>query len=381
MDDVLKVAEEFVAQGTITNLREYGSGNINDTYLVSVNSGVQAQFILQRINTHVFNRPEWIIRNMRTFGAHMQQKLQNGANGSQPRHTTGSAKRVRHWEIPIIRPTRSQQDFHIDGQGSFWRAISFIAASRSYDTVQSENHAREAGYALGQFQSLVSDLDPGLLHDTLVGFHITPHYLAQYDATLATRPPVPATPEVRYCHNLIAKRRAWIPVLEEARTTGKLKVRTIHGDPKINNIMISDWNGQAISVVDLDTVKPGLVHYDIGDCLRSSCNPLGEETTDFEHVRFETDLAYAILDGYFSVAYEFLEACDYHYLYDAIRLLTFELGLRFFADYLAGNVYFKIRHPEHNLERAMVQFKLTESIEVQENSLRKIIADLQPVLI
>lgn len=376
MDLFTEVASQFVSHGAVVDIREYGSGNINDTYLVSVNSSIHEQFVLQRINTHVFTRPEWIISNMRIFGAHMQQKLQNDLNGARP----GSYHR-RHWEMPVIRPTRDQQDFYIDPQGSFWRAISFIAASRTYDTVQSENHAREAGYALGQFQSLVSDLNPELLYDTLQGFHITPHYLAQYDAAFANGVKVPESPELRYCHRMIAERRSWIPILEEARAQGKLRIRTIHGDPKINNIMISEDSGQAISVVDLDTVKPGLVHYDIGDCLRSTCNPLGEETTDFEHIRFETDLAYAILDGYLSVAYEFLEACDYHYLYDAIRLLTFELGLRFFADYLAGNVYFKVHYPEHNLARAVVQFKLTESIEAQEGSLRKIIADLKPVLI
>jgi len=130
-------------------------------------------------------------------------------------------------------------------------------------------------------------------------------------------------------------------------------------------------------MVDLDTVKPGLVHYDIGDCLRSGCNPLGEETEHCEAVRFEPELGRAILKGYLSQARDFLTGGDYDYLYDAIRLLAFELGLRFFTDYLAGNVYFKARRREHNLARALVQFKLTESIEFQAGALDAIIRDLR----
>jgi hypothetical protein len=120
-------------------------------------------------------------------------------------------------------------------------------------------------------------------------------------------------------------------------------------------------------------VKPGLVHYDIGDCMRSGCNPLGEETENWEAVKFDPTIGAAILEGYLSQACNFLTAADYKYLFDSIRLLAFELGVRFFTDYLAGNVYFKVRHQQHNLQRALVQFKLTESIETHEADIRHII--------
>jgi len=141
--------------------------------------------------------------------------------------------------------------------------------------------------------------------------------------------------------------------------------------------MLDTATGGAVALVDLDTVKPGLVHYDIGDALRSGCNPRGEETGDWEAVRFEPELCRAMFTGYLSQARDFLTETDYSYLYDAIRLLAFELGLRFFTDYLAGNVYFKARHPEHNLARALVQFKLTESIESQATAIGAIIRDLR----
>jgi Ser/Thr protein kinase RdoA (MazF antagonist) len=153
-------------------------------------------------------------------------------------------------------------------------------------------------------------------------------------------------------------------------------VRPIHGDPKVNNVMVDTATGCAVSLIDLDTVKPGLVHYDIGDCLRSGANLLGEETEQWDRVRFDPGVGRAILRGYLQQARDFLTDNDLAYLYDAMRLLAFELGLRFFTDYLAGNIYFKARHREHNLKRALVQFKLTESIEFQAPALQGLIREL-----
>jgi hypothetical protein len=125
--------------------------------------------------------------------------------------------------------------------------------------------------------------------------------------------------------------------------------------------------------VDLDTVKPGLIHYDIGDCLRSGCNPLGEDAPDWEAVHFDPEIGAAILEGYLAEAQAFLTPADYAHLFNSIRLIAFELGLRFFSDHLAGDTYFKVKYPGHNLHRALVQFKLTESIEAYEADIRHII--------
>jgi Ser/Thr protein kinase RdoA (MazF antagonist) len=241
--------------------------------------------------------------------------------------------------------------------------------------VQSAEHAREAGYGLGMFHHLISDLDPARLYDTLVGFHVTPGYLAHYERVLASAD-ILMSAEVRYGKQIVAARSGWASVLENALARGDLRLRPIHGDPKINNFMIDDATGRAISLVDLDTVKPGLVHYDIGDCLRSCCNPMGEETDRVDEVCFDLELCRAILEGYLSVADRFLDETDVAYLYDAVRLIAFELGLRFFTDYLEGDVYFKVQHREHNLQRALVQFKVMESIEAQEGAIRAIVTEL-----
>ena len=141
--------------------------------------------------------------------------------------------------------------------------------------------------------------------------------------------------------------------------------------------MIDDFTGYSIGIIDLDTVKPGLLHYDFGDALRSACNPAGEDEVDLAAVFFDIDLCAAFVEGYMKQATGFITEADKFYLFDAIHLITFELGLRFFQDYLAGDKYFKVRFEGHNLNRAKVQFKLCESIEANEKSIRKTITSYQ----
>ena len=365
LDHLAAAAGRFKPRGKVVDIRDYGHGNVHGTFLVTLDSESEKHFILQRINTQVFHRPELVMLNMRTCTEHVHKRLQRAP-----------LSEGRCWQTPYVLLSRDGLDHWIDPGGSFWRAISFIEGSQSFDIIQDIEHGREVGTALGMFQSLISDLPAERLADTLEGFHVTPRYLRHYDEVLARKGAV-KSPEVNYLLRFVSERRGWAPILEEARAQGRLSLRPIHGDPKVNNVMIDTATRRAISMVDLDTVKPGLVHYDIGDCLRSGCNPLGEETMRWETVRFEPDLCRAVLQGYLLLARDFLTENDYEYLYEAIRLIAFELGLRFFTDYLEGNVYFKARHGEHNLARALVQFKLTESIEFQRATIDAIIRDMR----
>lgn len=352
-------AERFLPQAASFEVEPFGQGNVNATYLVT--PGTSERFILQRINTHVFRAPTLVMGNIRTVTEHIRQS---------PLPCPG-----RRFEVPTVRLTRDGSDHWTDANGGFWRALRFIENARSFDTIQGIDHAREVGYALGLFQSLISDLPADRLADTLEGFHITPAYLARFDAVCRHRP-LPTSAEVAHALEFVNQRRAWAGVLELAKARGELPLRPIHGDPKVNNVLLDTQSGRAVSLIDLDTVKPGLIHYDVGDCLRSCCNPLGEETERWEAVRFEPDLCRAILEGYLSLARRFLTPQDFDYLTASVRLIAFELGLRFLTDYLEGNVYFRARTPEHNLTRALVQFKLCESIERQAPAIDAIIREL-----
>ena len=363
MDELISVAERFKPSGEITEVREFGSGNVNGTFLVTLDSGEEKRFILQRINTAVFPRPERIMGNLRVIFGHVQGRLK-----AEP------LEAGRRWEVPRPLLTEDGRDHWIGPDGSFWRAISFIEGAQTFDTVQDAAHAGEVGHALGTFQSLLSDLPAGKLSAALEGFHVTPRYLAHFDKIMGKNRSR-KSPEMDYALKFVSERRKWAGVLEEAHEAGNLPLRPVHGDPKINNIMIDSATGRAVAMIDLDTAGPGLVHYDIGDCLRSSCNPLGEETGRWGEVRFDPDLCRAVLSGYLSMAGAFLTEGDYEYLYDAVRLIAFELGLRFLTDYLEGDVYFRVKEPEHNLRRALVQFKLAGSIESQEETIRAIIRE------
>ena len=357
MHNYTAIAQQFASSGQVNEVSEFGNGNINDTYLVTTDAIEENHFVLQRINTHVFRQPRLIMQNMRAFTEHMRRRASDEGHP---------------WKMPRVLTSQAGEDFYLDTDGNFWRAISFIHGAQSFDIIKDIRHAREVGHALGMFQDLISDLPINRLADTLEGFHIMPRYLQNFDRVLSQNE-FKSNAEVGYCLNFVSTRRDWAHILENAREQGKLPLRPVHGDPKVDNVMIEESTGNAISLVDLDTVKPGLIHYDIGDCMRSACNPLGEETEQWEAVYFDPQIGAAILEGYLTQARNFLIPADYDYLFDSIRLLTFELGLRFFTDYLAGNVYFKVKHSEHNLQRALVQFKLTESIEAHEADIRNII--------
>ena len=360
------MAQQFDVKGRLVTVESTGSGNVNDTYLVIFRTTFsEERFILQKINTKVFPNPAFIMENMKRVTEHVHRRLENEAHMAD-----------RIWQLPRVIPTKDGRDFVTDGDGDCWRAISLIASAHSYESVQSPEHAYEVGFVLGQFQRLISDIPPEQLHDTLVGFHITPGYLAKLDQALGTpegQTRLNSSTEAQRCHRFVLERRAWCSVLEEARSRGELKLRPIHGDPKIANVMIDDATGKGTCIVDLDTVKPGLIHYDFGDCLRSCCNPGGEEPSDLSKVYFDTDLCQTIVKGYMTFARQFLTDEDRHYLFDSIRLIAFELGLRFFADYVAGDQYFKVRYEGQNLNRARVQLKLCESIEAREPIIRKLL--------
>ena len=354
------VAKQFKPDTRIVRIEQYGSGNINSTYLVTLDR--QPPFILQRLNTKVFCQPELVMDNICILSDRVGGKL-------------NQSDLDRRWQIPQVLYTAQKQNHYVAEDGSFWRAMTFIDNSQSFDTIQNSQHGQEIGYGLGMFHRSVDELPATQLADTLEGFHITPVYLKHYLDVIAAKEIEPSD-EVDYCLKFISDRPKLPHVLENAKASGELKLRTIHGDPKINNIMIDCSTGKAVAMIDLDTVKPGLIHYDIGDCLRSGCNILGEETEHWEQVCFEPELARSILKGYLEVARDFLTENDCKYIYSSIRLLSFELGLRFFTDYLEGNTYFNAKHPKHNLARALVQFKLTQSIEEQQTAIEQTINDL-----
>ncbi len=343
---VEQAARAFVSSSVALTLEPLGRGLINDTYRVSEG---RDQWVLQRINRRVFPDPVAVMANVRQVTDHAARER---------RHRPDMPQR-----LPEVIPTRAGADVHRDEQGEFWRAITYIDNTHHLPRLNHPQQAEEVGRMLGWFHCLAGGLPAASLHDTLPGFHMTPGYLAAFDAVQATRAQRTDDDGLAGALAFVEARRAQAAVLESAREQGTLSVRVIHGDPKLDNVLFDRDTGRAVSLIDLDTVKPGLPHYDLGDCCRSCCNLAGE--TAGAAAVFDLGICAALLRGYWQEAASLLTASDRDYLFEAIRLLPFELGLRFLTDHLAGDLYFKVATRGENLVRARRQFELVTCIEAQ----------------
>ena len=345
------VISRFSVSGALLRADRFGSGLINDTYLCEFDDrGNPKKYILQHINKTVFKQPEEVMRNVEIVTAHIQDRLR----------TEGVED---PWSVtPGLVMTTSGGLYHRDQEGGIWRMFHFIETGAVFDTVQGPEHAYEVGRGLGRFQALVSDLPPEKLHDTLPGFHHTPAYLKLFDEAVKANTKGRAA-EVKEDIAFVRRRQTLAPVLVDAMQSGRVPLRVVHNDPKVNNILVHKETGKAVCMVDLDTVKPGTILFDFGDCVRSAANRVGEDAEDLRSVHLDPALAGAITRGYLHEAGSFLTPKELELLSVSVKVITFELGLRFLADYLRGDTYFKIKYPSHNLHRARVQFRLLESIE------------------
>jgi Ser/Thr protein kinase RdoA (MazF antagonist) len=356
------VISHFTLRGTLIKAERFGSGLINDTYFCEFSEGdTRRNYVLQRINTAVFRHPEHVMENVEVVTAHIVSRLL--AEGVQDPYTVTLA----------LIPTRYDgRTFYRDDSGAYWRMLHYIEAGTAFETVKDVRHGFEVGRGLGRFQSLVSDLSPEQLHDTLPGFHHTPRYLKEFDDAVKADVKNRAT-DINAEATFVSRWRYLAPLLTDLMNSGQIPVRVVHNDPKVNNVLIHKATGEALCMIDLDTVKPGIVHFDFGDCVRSAANSAGEDAEDISKVCLDLPLFEAVARGYLREVSGFLTEKEKEMLPASVKVITFELGLRFLTDYLRGDTYFRIKYPDHNLHRARVQFKLLESIEKAEEDITFIV--------
>ncbi len=350
------VLHAFCQDPSTCKVTVLGSGNINDTYLVQAGS---QSFVLQRINSDVFKEPLRVINNFQKVSNHLLQY--NNRAGRQ---------------LQVAEPVLTTENclYYRDDSGSFWRAQTYIK-HKNYRVLASSGQARQVGQILASFHRRISELDVQGLHDPLPGFHYLPGYLQEYDNEMLKRPTgAVAAGEVQACMAAVERYRLQAATLENAQNSGILTLQPIHGDPKVDNFVIND-QGDVDGLIDLDTVAMGLVHYDLGDCLRSCCNRSGETGTDDVVDLFDMTFCRALLDGYFSGSAPLLTKEQCNYVFDGVLLICFELGLRFFTDHLRGNLYFKVQQDGDNLFKALRQFRLADAIAERELEIRKMVLD------
>jgi hypothetical protein len=353
--DAHAAASQFEFRGEVLGLAPHGNGHINDTYLVICEApDAPVRYILQHINRHVFRDPIAVMQNVERVTAHLAAQVAGQPDG---------ARRA----LQLV-PARDGRNWHVDAEDETWRAYRFIENARTYDTATSVEQAFQAARAFGCFQQQLSSLPPPRLHETIPDFHHTPKRFAALERAIAGDiggRAVLAQPEIEFARS----RQSIASVLLDA----DLPERITHNDTKFNNVLLDDATGEAICVIDLDTVMPGLVLYDFGDMVRTTTSPAGEDERDLSNVTMQFPLFEALVRGYLDSAGAFLTSAERKYLAFSGKLITFEIGIRFLTDYLAGDTYFKVHREGHNLDRCRTQFKLVESIECQEEEMNRLV--------
>ncbi|MGA3160126.1 MAG: aminoglycoside phosphotransferase family protein [Terracidiphilus sp.] len=346
--DVGAAARQFQIDGEFRSAARYGSGHINDTYcVVFEQAGATTRFIVQRINQGIFRNPAALMENIYRVTSHL---------AAQAAGEPESERRV----LTLI-PACDGRAWHMDAGGNYWRAYRFIEGARTYDAVEFAEQAFEAAKAFGRFQQQLANLPAPRLHDTIPDFHNTPKRFIALEEAIGADVAGRANQARREIAFALA-RKPMASVLLDAN----LPERVTHNDTKFNNVLLDDATGEGICVVDLDTVMPGLALYDFGDMVRTTTCAALEDERELSKVTMQFDLFEVLARGYLQSAGGFLTKEEKQHLAFSGKLITFEQGIRFLTDYLAGDTYYKIQREGQNLDRCRTQFKLIESIEAQE---------------
>ncbi len=352
--DVLRL---FPLAGRFTSAEPYGSGHINDTYLVCQDAGGSRprRYVAQRINHHIFKNVPALMENVQRVTAHFAAK--EGASS-------------RALSLVLAHDGRAViQDF----AGGWWRIYNFVEGAHTVDRVTNEAEAREAAMAFGDFQAQLADLPGGRLQETIPNFH---HTRSRFENLRRAMQEDKAgrVAEVKADLDFAFSREADSDVLLTLLARGEISERVTHNDTKINNVMLDDVTNRSVAVIDLDTVMPGLPLYDFGEMMRTSASSTAEDDPVAENMRLIVPYFRVLVEGYLASSVgAVLNATERAHLGFAGKLMTYENGLRFLTDYLQGDTYYKIKHPRHNLDRCRTQFALVRSIEAQKGEMDRIL--------
>ena len=346
MDGMKSIAERFAIKGEVLEIKPLGSGLINDTYRVVTSEG--DGYVLQRINNAIFRDVDLLQHNIECVTEHIRAKLVEAGE-------TDIERKVLRF-IPVKDGSRT---YWTDGD-KYWRVMAFIADAVTYETVNPE-YSYYAGKAFGEFQAMLADI-PHQLGETIPDFHNMELRARQLDeAVAADQAGRCAEPEVQ---EILAEMKLSMEEMckaERMHRQGLLPKRICHCDTKVNNMMF-DNDGNVLCVIDLDTVMPSFVFSDFGDFLRTAANKVAEDCPETDQVEFDMDIFKAFAKGYLESASVFLTQVEKDNLPYAAALFPFMQAVRFFADYINGDTYYKIKYPEHNLVRTRNQMALFRSV-------------------
>lgn len=352
---------ETAVNGRLIQKVPYGNGHINDTFLLRYETPdhTEKRYILQRMNHDIFRNPPLLMENIVHVTNHLRGIILSRG---------GDAER----ETLNVLKTSDGADFFQDSGKNYWRVFPFIERSICLEKVESAKDFYDSGVAFGGFQKMLADYPAKTLHETIPDFHNTPSRFRDFKAAVEEgddRRIALARREIAFALD----REGDTSVLTDLLNQGKLPLRVTHNDTKLNNILFDEATRKALCIIDLDTVMPGLSLYDFGDSIRFGASTGAEDETDLDKVELDLSLFEAFTKGY-------LEGCDgsltekeIEMLPMGARLMTYECGIRFLADFLTGDTYFKVHRENHNLDRARTQFKLVADMEAKWDQMKAIV--------
>ena len=358
------VSRHFQIYGEIQHAETLKIGHINETYTATYDQGgMRVRYIHQKLNRTVFKNPAGVMKNIMRVTGHLRKKL-------EARNVRDLTRRSL-----VVIPTRDGKSFHENGNRDVWRTFVYVEGVRTHEAVQTPQQAFQAGNAFGEFQSLLVALPGGRLVETIPNFHHTRKRFEAFQRAVSAdrfNRAAGVRPEIEFA----LKREALVGVIVDAMAQGQIPERVTHNDTKFNNVMLDVVTGEAMCIVDLDTVMPGCALYDFGDMVRTTTSPTLEDELELAKVTMQMPMFKMLARGYLASAGAFLTQREKDLIAFSGKLITFEIGLRFLTDYLCGDVYFRTHRPDHNLDRCRTQFKLVESIERQESAMQKFVAGL-----
>ena len=347
----LDAAAFFELGGRVVSATAFGSGHINDTFALTVEkpaSDACVRFVLQRINPHVFPNPLSVMDNIVRVTRHLREKYAILPDAGR--------------RVLTVISARDAKPCWFDESGACWRCYRMIEDAGTIDAVREPAQARTASFAFARFARDLSDLPPPRLHETIPAFHDTPARLCALDAFVEEDRFGRVASAARELAEINAMRHL-APLITDAFAAGLIPERITHNDTKINNVMLDSASGEAICVVDLDTVMPGLAPYDFGDLVRVAANPGHEDAGKLNGMEARRDMYDACAEGFLAGFDGYLTEQEIDLMPIAGAVITFELAVRFLSDYLDGDRYFKTARPGHNLDRARTQIALARSLE------------------
>lgn len=356
-DTELNIARNFCLRGNPTKCEINARGLINTTRVIYTDAGIR--YILQKINTAVFKKPNEVMENISAVTEHLREKIR-ASGGDETRET-----------LTVIR-TKDGKLFYTDENGGAWRMYDFIEHALCYDSAASPELFGRVGKAFGNFQRQLSDFNAEKLYEAIPKFHDAENRFRDFKVALERD----AAGRRSLCEDEIAfvlEREATCSYIVSRLRDGRLPLRVTHNDTKLNNIMIDNKSGEGVCVIDLDTVMPGSMLYDYGDAIRFGAASAPEDETDLSKMYLRMDMFEAFTKGFLDGLGGAATEDEILSFPMGVYMLTFELVIRFLTDYLNGDTYFKVRDENHNIERTRAQIALTRDIEKKQDEMLQVV--------